>query len=41
MTLSNLTGPDLVPCKQCNDYYYQMPSMEICSRCKLANKLTE
>jgi len=41
MTISNLTGPDLVPCEQCNDYYYKMPSMDICSRCKLANKLTE
>lgn len=37
--LSNDTGKDLEPCPQCNDYFYKMPSMEVCSRCRLRNEL--
>lgn len=37
--IDNKSGPDLVPCNQCNDYYYKMPSMEVCAKCKLGNKL--
>jgi hypothetical protein len=39
--LDNKSGKDLEPCSQCNDYYYKMPTMEVCSKCKLRNQIYE
>ena len=33
--LSNKSGKDLEPCDGCGEYYYKMPSNELCVRCRL------
>jgi len=33
--LDNKSGKDLEPCDGCGDYYYKMPSNEICVKCRL------
>ena len=36
--LSNKSGKDLEPCYSCEEYYYKMPSNEVCVRCRLYKK---
>ena len=35
--IDNKSGKDLEPCDSCGDYYYKMPSNEVCIKCRLNN----
>lgn len=35
--IDNKSGKDLEPCDSCGDYYYKMPSNEVCVRCRFKN----